>query len=482
MKNKWMTLTILLSLLVCSGILVGCSERKVVKEESADSVTAMEIEEVPEFNFGIDGDVMPIYGYYGPLASYINRDGNTLPDYITDEYFEMIADMGINLITYSDVNYSVFPDLVKKSLDLSEKYGIGYMVSDSKIQEYANRADVTAAEVGERLAEYSDHPAFKGVFLVDEPRSQYWQPGDGSKLIPKYENIMKIVQEDLDVIGYYSPFPIWDMDKGKNKENYEKYIAEYFEYLHPEYITIANYAFYPNQYPDSDIISQYFYNVSLIHDYTQESNIPFIGTVQAGSQWNDEKKVFDSETPYYPNEGQFMWNANTLLAMGSRGIGYFPIMQPEHFAWAKSAEWDSNRNGLIGALGNKTMWYNFAQNVNKQVAAIDEILMNSAHKGIIANGEKAEEETKYVECKIESGKFQELQSVTGEAIVGCFNYRGKTALYVVNHSMEYAQNITLNFNEAHNIQMIQNAETSYVNAKNLTLDMAAGEGVLVVIE
>ena len=482
MKNKRITLTVLISILVCSGLLIGCSAGKAAKEETSGVVATMEKEEVPEFNFGLDGDVMPIYGYYGPIASYINRDGNTLPDYITDEYFKMIADVGINLITHSDVDYTGYSDLVNKSLDLCEKYGIGYMVKDSKILEYANREDITAAEVGERLAEYADHPAFSGVFLVDEPRSQYWQPGDGSKLLPKYENIMNIFQNDLDVVGYHSPFPIWDMDKAKNKENYEKYIAEYFEYLHPQFITIAHYPFYPEQYPDTDDIAEYFYNVSLIRDYTNKDNVPFIGTVQAGSQWNDEKQIFDSVTPYYPSEGQFNWNAHTLLAMGSRGIGYFPILQPEHFAWAESAEWDSQRNGLIGALGNKTMWYNFAQNVNKQVAAIDEVLMNAAHKGIVVNGERTEKETKYIECKIKSGQFQQLQSLTGEAIVGCFNYQGKTALYVVNNDMEYAQKVTLHLNEACNMRLIQNAESSYVNAKNLTLDMAAGEGVLVVIE
>ena len=73
-------------------------------------------------------------------------------------------------------------------------------------------------------------------------------------------------------------------------------------------------------------------------------------------------------------------------------------------------------------------------------------------------------------------------SVNGDAFVGCFNYNGKTALYVVNYSMEYAQYITLHFNEAQNIRMIQNCETSYVNAKNLTLDIATGEGILLVIE
>ena len=83
---------------------------------------------------------------------------------------------------------------------------------------------------------------------------------------------------------------------------------------------------------------------------------------------------------------------------------------------------------------------------------------------------------------IESGKFQELQKVTGDTMVGCFNYNGKTALYVVNYDMEYAQKITLELNASHNIAMIQEAETNYVKGQTIPLDLAAGEGVLLVIE
>ena len=72
--------------------------------------------------------------------------------------------------------------------------------------------------------------------------------------------------------------------------------------------------------------------------------------------------------------------------------------------------------------------------------------------------------------------------MTGDAMVGCFNYNGKTALYVVNYSMEYAQYITLELNDRHNIKTVQNAEETYLKTKTLTLDMAAGEGVLVIID
>ena len=75
-----------------------------------------------------------------------------------------------------------------------------------------------------------------------------------------------------------------------------------------------------------------------------------------------------------------------------------------------------------------------------------------------------------------------MKDVTGESMVGCFNYLGKSAFYVVNYDTQYAQEITLDFYSNYNMRVIQKAETSYVDTSSLTLTMNAGEGVLVVIE
>ena len=145
-------------------------------------------------------------------------------------------------------------------------------------------------------------------------------------------------------------------------------------------------------------------------------------------------------------------------------------------------DWDHYEKGMFGEFGNKTQWYYYVEKANKHIAAIDEVLMNSVNKGVIGSSDAVKKEMQFIDCVIESGKFRELQSVDGDSIVGCFNYNGKTALYVTNFSTEYAQKITLNLNATQKMKVVQNAETSYVQGKSLTLDMAAGEGVLVVIE
>ena len=482
MKNRIKGLKVVVVFVLCLVMVAGCASDEIGNKENIESVATMEAEESKAVSFGFIGgkDVMPITGYYGPFHSYQSTDGNAFPNYVSDEYMKMIADAGLNMIVYNDLSYARTPELAETYLDLADKYGLGIFVNDTKITGYAGKTDISPAELAEQIARYADHDCFCGMYLIDEPGAAYYEPGNGKRLISRYVELADVLHNDLGLITYINMFPIWDYEI--KKESYEKYVKEVCESLNPKVLMWDMYPF-DSAEGAKEGYQVYFYNMNLIREYSKKMHIPFWAFIQAGHQWNDAKEKFDSKLPYYPNESQFQWNVNTSLAFGAQGIQYFPILQPEHFAYAKSTEWDFQRNGLIGANGNKNQWYYYAQNINKHIAAIDEVLMNSVHKGIIITSEQAQTDMELaMSCVIESGEFQELLSVTGDAMVGCFNYSGKTALYVVNYDMEHAQNITLNLNTTHDVKVIQNTETSYVNAKNLKLDMAAGEGVLVVIE
>ena len=123
--------------------------------------------------------------------------------------------------------------------------------------------------------------------------------------------------------------------------------------------------------------------------------------------------------------------------------------------------------------------------INKQIAAVDEVLMNSVSKGVLACGEQANKDmelAKKYNVLLDGNSWRELKSVDGEAMVGCFNYQGKTAVYVVNYSTEYSQKINLTFQDTYNVTVIQNAETKNLQGSSMTLDMLPGEGTLLVFE
>lgn len=503
------------------------------KDDNGDPVTSLKAWDVVyrtvqksralTFEF-LGEDVMPIGGYYGPYSQ------NT----VNEQYFTKIDEAGINLMLYSSLNYSNGPTLSKSLLDYGQKYGIGILMNDSRVLDYKGSSEVDATALKSLIEDYSSYSAFCGMYLTDEPRTDYYRPSDKKDQISDLGALAKTLQYDLDLMCYMNMLPASDLTN--NKQLYEQYVQEYIDTLAPKYLSWDKYPF-----ESKDDLSVYFYNMNLMRANADKYNIPFWAVIQAGAQFNDEKEYFTSVTPYYPNQNQFQWNVNTCLAFGAQGIQYFPLIQPNHFAYALDAEtgeksMDYDRNGIIGADGETNQWYEYAKTMNKHIAAIDEVLMNSVGQGLLLNttasGTRAEkpdtlfnkktysvtnfltdfsyekdieESDKYIlgtgvdeQWTVKNNLFtvsessehvpvtwREVTDITGNAMVGCFNYNGKTALYVVNYSMEEktaTDEIKIELDADYAIQVIQNATTSKYNSQTIALQMTPGEGVLIVID
>jgi len=226
---------------------------------------------------------------------------------------------------------------------------------------------------------------------------------------------------------------------------------------------------------------EWILNLSEIRKAAEAHHVPFWSFIQAGSQWNDAQAHFDTQG-YFPEEGSFDWLVNTSLAFGAKGIQYFPLLQPYWFAYSATEPYDFERNGLIGAWGNKNRWYYYAQEINKQIRAIDQVLMNSKNKGIIVTTDKSKEHFAGCEFLLKENKWRELESASGNLMIGCFNYQGNSAFYVVNYDNESAQNTTLKFSGKYKMEVTQGAKTNLFNTDELDLTLCAGEGVLIVMK
>ena len=66
--------------------------------------------------------------------------------------------------------------------------------------------------------------------------------------------------------------------------------------------------------------------------------------------------------------------------------------------------------------------------------------------------------------------------------MGCFDYKGGTALYVVNNSVTKTGTITLNFDNNYYYEIIKKTEKVEKTGKQLTLTLDKGEGVLIVLK
>ena len=449
--------------IIASCILCACG----TKEEEKIVIEPMEKEEVASCTFDFLGgkDVMPIGGYYGPQPSELSIDGTAVPDYINEEIFKAIAESGINLIEHTYTNYDKAPEMAKKLLELGEKYNIGIAVTD----QFKDYTKATVSQYGERIANYSDYASFCGMYIVDEPGNDTYFSTNG-RPISAYGNVFSNLDE-LGIWGYANLYPLYERDK---RDVYEDYVNEFLKTCK---VKNLQWDFYVNSKGHDRL--DYFYNMSVIREKAEEYNIPFWPYIQAGAQWGSSAMETDG---YYPDEGEFDWNVNTCLAYGAKGLGYFPVIQPIQYSYAMDETYDFERSGMIGAWGNLNRWWYYAKDINKHIAAIDEVLMNSVNKGIIVTSKQAKSDTKDSKFILEGKSWRELTDVTGDAMIGCFNYQGKSAFYVVNYDSEYAQEITLQWYDDCQFRVVQNAETSRLEGDSVTLTMEAGEGVLVVME
>ena len=80
-------------------------------------------------------------------------------------------------------------------------------------------------------------------------------------------------------------------------------------------------------------------------------------------------------------------------------------------------------------------------------------------------------------------QFRQLTGVSGDdCIIGCFDYKGGTALYVVNYSRKEKADITLSFDkDNYRYSVIQRGQSTDVVGGRMTLTLDAGEAALVVL-
>lgn len=447
------------------------------------------------FDYLGGADVMPLGGFYGPYNSGGSIDGYQFPQLVSDKYYKLIADAGINMIVYSaDVQKAS----VMRSLELGGKYGIGQFANCSLVDILAGRlgqgetlADAyhkgdalpfTAEEFYDEIKDLLAYDSLLGICGADEP---FWYQLDGLAEVSKMISDIGYgdTQMYVNALGYGGG----DLTYGGWLENItqEQYFEKLFSDVKMPFLSATGYFYTRKDTPDKDL-SIMFPTLSSIRSLAQEYDVPMWRMLQAGGQWNDEA-VEKESVDYYPNEGELLFDVNIALCYGCKAIQYFPLISPLHFAYAPDGTYDFNHNGLISAAGSVNEWYYYVQKANRQIKAIDHILMNSANIGLIVHGDKANElamtSGEDRDELIRDGKFRQLAKITGDdCFVGCFDYLGGTALYVVNYSRKEKAEVTLGFDKRYGYEVIQRAVSTEVAGKNLPLTLEAGEGVLVVLK
>lgn len=428
----------------------------------------------------IEENVMPIVGYWGP-ARFYSMMRNRVFDFIQDDIYEKIKDLGINLINRIGNDYANPEErqAVLDSLAYAEKYGLYMFVSDHRMQ-----GELSDEDVEYYLSKYNQFKSFRGIAVRDEPRTEYYAAQLGPEFMDKYMSVSKKLNQHTDIMGYINLFA-YGSGNGST-EDYKRYVEECIVSCGVKVVSYDYYPFFPG-HDTKEFRQKYFAKMELVKEKAAEYHVPFWGFVQAGANWNDEWIEMEPTDNCMPTRGEMLWNVNTYLAYGAKGIQYFPLIQPYHFAFEVDGRYDYGRNGLIGADGQPTKWYDYAKDANRQIALVDEVLLNSENTDILAVGTAACTDTTYTMKQY--GDLMDIQVSNPEegTVVGCFDYQGKQVFYVVNHDMAQQQTIDLCFKRDVVCQVISQQcnqkETKVTwNGNSYSLELEAGGAALVIIE
>ena len=436
-------------------------------------------------------DVMPIGGFYGPYSDTT----------ITDGIFQLIKESGINLITYTSVNADNDENRLQQALVLAEKYGIGMFVSDDALNviEKDENGNVTGhtvvtsvEELAAHMAAYSTYDSFLGINVVDEPKgANTWSTEtneDDSDTYYKrynyYSQLAQALKPYVNITNYVNMHGSQSVDKG----TYAAYVAEI-----AKDVNVLSFDSYPyfekDAYTQLTRLAAYLESLDIVRQAALDSGKPFWSFVQAGTDYRDDGS--NAATAGYYTEADTLWIVNTSLAFGAKGIQYFPLLQPEYFSYNGDGH-DYDRNGIIGANNEVTRYYAMVQKANNQIAAIDHVLMNAQSAGVIVTGQaKTDVSTAalgrnhtFTGMLNRGTTYTEmLNNVSGgDAMVGCFNYQGYEAYYVVNYSRTNSQTITLSLNDNAKYYTIADAVKTTGQGSSIALTVPAGAGLLVVME
>ncbi len=449
------------------------------------------------FDFIGGSDVMPIGGFWGPYESeWGSINGQQIPNILSEKSYQMIHEAGVNMVVRSAEGASVGSVAsAVKQLEYGDKYGVGVFAAVSELESIGGRetsyvegqpVPFNEAQVKSLIGDLAKHESFLGVSLTDEP---FWYQMDG---LEKAQSLFEEWGYSDDYIIYTNVlnWEVSDAIRGGNRPGVEIPLDTYYDRaindVGLKFLSATGYYFEQKDTPDA-MLYKLFDALSGLRKYSNEYNVPMWRMLQAGGQWNDLLQDLPHLDPY-PNEGETLFDVNMALAYGAKAIQYFPLVEPYYFSYATDGTYEFNRNGLISATGNKTQWYYFAQKANKQIAAIDHVLMNSANVGLIAHGQDAVRMASADNADlrpefIQEGKFRQLSGVEGDdCYIGCFDYYGGTALYVVNYDRQEKAKVSLKFDGNYGYEVIQRAKSALVMGGRIDLTLEAGEGVLVVLK
>lgn len=429
----------------------------------------------------IGENVMPVGSYAGPNSAERDYHGQHLPSMVSEEYFALFKEMGLNYFTATlpsnDPN-------IEKFLTLCDRNDMGAFISYENLNGPDVAASVTKDTVETSLDMFTtEHKSLLGFYLRDEPTVS---------MIKKLKNTTDCLAESKYAgkkYAYGNALPdytdknyMWDDDTAVG--SWEDYLRLYCEMLDLGYLSFDFYPWHINASTGKEVYnSGYVKALSIARKVANEFEIPVWSCKQCGSIF--ESVPMDKQK-LCPTEDKFRWQMSIDLAYGVKGFTYFLLcgnaIGPSSSVWEEGID---DYFGIFNAYtGQPNVWFDYIKEFDKHLTKIERVLMQSYHDGVIATGNVIEKASIGEEL-IQSGSYHELESITSDdvaVLTGCYNYNGKTVLYVTNNSYSKSGTVTLNFSDNYGYVLIQKDTLTDKAGRSLQLDLLPGEGAMVMVK
>lgn len=424
-------------------------------------------------------DVMPILGFVAmPNENGYTTNGYTNPSFITRTHFQTYKDAGFNIISglYEREPFNTYE--IRKAVDLCEELGLVYFVQDLDV-----RGDMSQEAMTELIGSkwYLNKKAFGGISLKDEPSVKEFS--SMSKATQALKELMpgKVTHATLFPWGASnSQLGIYDMPGSTNEElwsMYEVYVDRYMNEVNPKMLAYDCYLlFYEGDdllHPNKTRAAAIKYAVASLSMYRRTAaqyNIPFWVTI---APYNHLAK---EQIPKKHAE----WNVNLALAYGAKGVQYYTYWTLLEQGSQAALE-NHQYAGLVTLGGTPHNTYYSVQDINRNIKAVDGILMTSESKGIMQFGNQVlpvpEEDV--------LGSYGNLKNITGgDALVGCFDHNGKTVYYIMHDSIaEGIKTFNISFDKKCNVHLLNGDMDESVNGVySVGVNLSGGEAVLIEVE
>lgn len=311
--------------------------------------------------------------------------GETFETSHIKDLLDMAEEVGLRAIMFDtrlhNLSASEKP-IVGKGCTITDADYIAYVKANGIDVRYSgiNAVTETQEDLNEYvrycMKDYSQHPAFYGLLLRDEPTY---------KMLPALGAIIKGIKSvKADCLAQCNLFPLHD---GKTYQYYKEdatedtvlssykwYIEEFLSQSGSDYVMMDSYPMTVES-GQSIIKGQHIKGMQIIADVCRGKSVDFYMVIQSSSWSNNGVRKTRAVL-----EEDLYWQWYTCLGMGVKQISYFTYQRKR--TNVTTGEYFDDGTSFITSNGEKTPLYTWAENVHSEMQNLVNVVFNFDYVGL----------------------------------------------------------------------------------------------------